>query len=63
MFLDASHLTFIYFTTFEKKRKSQVSPTHTTKLFGFLVRIYIYDAYARICVLSNANFNVPYLNL
>ena len=31
--VDKSPLTFIYFTTFEKKR--QVSPTHTTKLFGF----------------------------
>ena len=35
MLLDKSLLTFIYFTTF--KKKSQVSPTHTTKLFGFLV--------------------------
>ena len=33
LYLDKSPLTFIYFTTFEKK--SQVSPTHTTKLFGF----------------------------
>ena len=24
--------------------------------------IYIYDAYVRICVLSNANFSVPYLS-
>ena len=31
--VDKSPLTFIYLTTFEKK--SQVSPTHTTKLFGF----------------------------
>ena len=31
--LDKSPLTFIYFTTF--KKKSKVSPTHTTKLFGF----------------------------
>ena len=31
--LDKSPLTSIHFTTFEKK--SQVSPTHTTKLFGF----------------------------
>ena len=27
------------------------------------IYIYIYDAYVRICVLSNANFNVPYLSL
>ena len=31
--LDKSPLTFIYFPTF--KKKSQVSPTRTTKLFGF----------------------------
>ena len=31
--LDKSPPTFIYFTTF--KKKSQVSPTHTNKLFGF----------------------------
>ena len=31
--LDKSPLTFIYFTTFEKK--SQISPSYTTKLFGF----------------------------
>ena len=31
--LDKSPMTSIYFTTFEKK--SQVSPTHTIKLFGF----------------------------
>ena len=31
--LDKSPQTSIYFTTFEKK--SQVSPTHTIKLFGF----------------------------
>ena len=28
-----------------------------------IIIIYIYDAYVRICVLSNANFNVPYLSL
>ena len=27
------------------------------------VYTYIYDAYVRICVLSNANFNVPYLSV
>ena len=31
--LNKSPLTSIYFTTFEKK--SQVSPTHTIKFFGF----------------------------
>ena len=31
--LDKSPLSYIYFATFEKG--SQVSPTHTTKLFGF----------------------------
>ena len=31
--LDKSPLTSIHFTTFEKK--CQVSPNHTTKLFGF----------------------------
>ena len=37
--VDKSPLTFIYFTIFEKK--SQVSPTYTTKLFGFWKYIYI----------------------
>ena len=29
----------------------------------FYLYIYIYDAYVRICVLSNANFNAVYLSL
>ena len=39
--LEKSPLTFIYFTTFEKK--SQVSPTHTTKLFGFWYNFTFFD--------------------
>ena len=39
--LDKSPLTFIYFTTF--KKKSQVSPTHTTKLFGFRYNFTFFD--------------------
>ena len=36
-----SPLTSIYFTTFEKK--SQVSPTQTTKLFGFWYNFTFFD--------------------
>ena len=39
--LDKSPLTFIYFTSF--KIKSQVSPTHTTKLFGFWYNFTFFD--------------------
>ena len=39
--LEKSPMTSIYFTTFEKK--SQVSPTHTTKLFGFWYNFTFYD--------------------
>ena len=39
--LDKSPLTFIYFTTF--KKKSQVSPTHTTKLLGFWYNFTFFD--------------------
>ena len=64
--LDKSPLTSIYFATFEKKTEVR-SPLPTQSkflVFGKLyIYIYIYDAYVRICVLSNANFNVPYLSL
>ena len=43
--LDKSPLTSIYFTIFEKK--SQVSPTHTTKLFGII----LYDITLSILIL------------
>ena len=33
--LDKSPRTFIYFTTFEKKRRVRSPLPHTTKLFGF----------------------------
>ena len=39
--LDKCPLTFIYFTTF--KKKIQVSPTHTTKLFGFWYNFTFFD--------------------
>ena len=39
--LDKSPLTFIYFTTFNKK--NQVSPTHTTRLFGFWYNFNFFD--------------------
>ena len=39
--LDKSPLTSIYFTTF--KKKSQVSPTRTTKLFGFWYNFTFFD--------------------
>ena len=39
--LDKSPLTFIHFTTF--KKKCQVSPTHTTKLFGFWYTFTFFD--------------------
>ena len=39
--LEKSPLTSIYFITFEKK--SQVSPTHTTKLFGFWYDFTFFD--------------------
>ena len=39
--VDKSPLTFIYFTTFEKQ--SQVSPIHTTKLFGFWYNFTFFD--------------------
>ena len=64
MLLDTSPLTSIYFTTFEKKRKVRSPlPTQPNFLVFGIIYIYIYDAYFLICVLSNANFNVPYLNL
>ena len=39
--LAKSPLTFIYFTTF--KKKSQVSPTHAAKLFGFWYNFTFFD--------------------
>ena len=60
--VDKSPLTFIYFTTFEKKRRVR-SPLSTQPNFLVFVNTYIYDAWFLICVLSNANFNVPYLSL
>ena len=63
--LHKSPLTSIYFTTFEKKREVR-SPLPTQPnflVFGKYKYTYIYDAYVRICVLSNGNFNVPYLSL
>ena len=39
--LDKSPLIFVYFTTF--KKESQVSPTHTTKLFGFWYNFTFFD--------------------
>ena len=39
--LDKFPLTSIYFASFEKG--SQVSPTHTTKLFGFLANFTFFD--------------------
>ena len=65
MLVDKSPLTFIYFTTFEKKRRVR-SPLSTQPNFLVFGNIYIYiyicDAWFLICVLSNANFSVPYLN-
>ena len=61
--LHKSPLTCTYFATFEKKREVR-SPLPTQPNFlVFGKYTYIYDAYVRICVLSNANFNVPYLSL
>ena len=65
-----SPLTCTYFATFEKKKEVR-SPLPTQPnflVFGKYIYIYIYiyyvcDAYVRICVLSNANFSVPYLGL
>ena len=39
--LDKSPRTFIYFTTFEKKRRVRSPLPHTTKLFGFWYNTYI----------------------
>ena len=39
--LDKSPLTFVYSTTF--KKESLVSPTHTTKLFGFWYNFTFFD--------------------
>ena len=39
------------------------SPLPTQPNFLVFGKYYICDAYVRICVLSNANFNVPYLSL
>ena len=61
--LDKSPLTSIYFATFEKKREVR-SPLPTQSMFlVFGKYTYICDAYVLICVLPNANFNVPYLTL
>ena len=46
--LDKSPLTSIYVATFETG--SQVSPTHTTKLFGFWYNVHIYIEIYKICV-------------
>ena len=56
--LEKSPLTSIYFTTFEKK--SQASPTHTTKLFGFWYNFTFFDymstyVFELSCILYNIN--------
>ena len=56
--LEKSPLTSIYFTTFEKK--SQVSPTHTTKLFGFWYNFTFFDYMSTyvlelLCILLSIN--------
>ena len=60
--LDKSPLTSIYFATFEKKREVRSPLPTQSKFLVFGKYTYIYDAYVRICVLSNANFSIPYLS-
>ena len=60
--LHKSPLTSIYFAIFEKKKEVR-SPLPKQSKFLVFGNYYICDAYVRICVLSNANFNVAYLSL
>ena len=60
--LDTSPLTSIYFATFENKREVRSPLPTQSKFLIFGKYIPKYDAYVRICVLSNANFSVSYLS-
>ena len=65
----AAHNIFVayntlHYTTFRMSGRSYLCDLwFSLKHFDTKIIYTIYDAYVRICVLSNANFNVPYLSL
>ena len=64
-----SHVTwqvspdFCLFRNFWKEKRSQVSPPTQPNFLVFGAWFLICDAWFLICVLSNGNFDVPYLRL